>query len=291
MPAEGYDKANSIAKLQTRMRRFISDSARAVSVYPVKPKRTCCSSGAYEGGTYDRTFSWGDGYHALGFYQFDHRYGLQNFLIACYYYNPVKYVQCRAVHPTFPPNEFKAADAIRQKNEGVAEFTELGKALDEAWVAAAYVDGVGAADGEFARLQDGWAYENYYMPAERYLASRGIDISDRNDAVKGLCWGMSNFFGTSGWRKFVGGISDGYDWDGVYHYLSEQYVSPGTVDRRHVRHRVRQRVVRFLAWFRTSPCSTRASRSITRAGGTITSARRPSAWPSSSVRAARRAQS
>lgn len=227
MPAEGYDKAEFYSEAADEDAALLSDSARAVSVYPVKISKDMLYFGAYEGGTYDRTFSWGDGYHALGFYQFDHRYGLQNFLIACYYYNPVKYAMFEQFID-IPSNEFKAADAIRQKNEeGVAEFTELGKALNEAWVAAAYVDGVGAADGEFARLQDGWAYENYYMPAERYLASRGIDISDRNDAVKGLCWGMSNLFGTSGWRKFVGGISDGYDWDGVYHYLSEQYVWPG----------------------------------------------------------------
>lgn len=227
MPAEGYDKAEFYSEAADEDAALLSDSARAVSVYPVTISKDMLYFGAYEGGTYDRTFSWGDGYHALGFYQFDHRYGLQNFLIACYYYNPVKYAMFEQFID-IPSNEFQAADAIRQKNEeGAEEFTELGKALNEAWVAAAYADGVGAADGEFARLQDGWAYENYYMPAERYLASRGIDISDRNDAVKGLCWGMSNLFGTSGWRKFVGGISDGYDWDGVYHYLSEQYVWPG----------------------------------------------------------------
>lgn len=227
MPAEGYDKAEFYSEAADEDAALLSDSARAVSVYPVTISKDMLYFGAYEGGTYDRTFSWGDGYHALGFYQFDHRYGLQNFLIACYYYNPVKYTMFEQFID-IPSNEFQAADAIRQKNEeGAEEFTELGKALNEAWVAAAYADGVGAADGEFARLQDGWAYENYYMPAERYLASRGIDISDRNDAVKGLCWGMSNLFGTSGWRKFVGGISDGYDWDGVYHYLSEQYVWPG----------------------------------------------------------------
>ena len=33
---------------------------------------------------YDQGFSWGDGYHALGYYQFDHRYGLRDFLLACY---------------------------------------------------------------------------------------------------------------------------------------------------------------------------------------------------------------
>ena len=229
VPAEGYDKADFYSEAAEDEVELMSDSTRAAGVYPMKISKDMLYFGAFEGGTYDRTFSWGDGYHALGFYQFDHRYGLQNFLIACYNYNPEKYAMFKQFR-TVPAAEFKAADAIRQKNEeGVEEFTELGKALNEAWVAAAHADGEGVsvANSEFARLQDGWAYESYYMPAERYLATRGIDISDRNDAVKGLCWGMSNLFGTSGWRKFVGGISDGYDWDGVYHYLSEQYVWPG----------------------------------------------------------------
>lgn len=98
----------------------------------------------------------------------------------------------------------------------------MGTSLNNAWKAAYAADSY-----EFSRLQDDWAYTSYYLPAERYLASRGIDISDRSDAVKGLCWGLSNLFGQSGWRKFVGGVSDGYDWNGVYHYLSEGYQWPG----------------------------------------------------------------
>ena len=226
IPAGGYDKAEFYSEAEDDQTQLLSDSARAVSVYPMKISKDMLYFGAYEGGTYDRTFSPGDNYHALGFYQFDHRYGLQNFIIACYNYNPTKYAMFKQFLD-ISAKEFQASDAIRQKNEeGVWDFTPLGKALNEAWVAAAHADGedVSVANSEFARLQDGWAYESYYMPAERYLASRGIDISDRNDAVKGLCWGMSNLFGTSGWRKFVGGVSDGYDWNGVYHWLSEGYV-------------------------------------------------------------------
>ncbi len=229
IPEGGYDKAEFYSEAEEDGIEMLSDSARAASVYPVKISKDMLYFGAYEGGTYDRTFSYGDGYHALGFYQFDHRYGLQNFLIACYNYDPAKFSMFKQFI-SIPAAQFQAADAIRQINEeGVYDFTPLGKALNEAWVAAAHADGEGVAvaDSTFARLQDGWAYENYYMPAERYLASRGIDISDRNDAVKGLCWGMSNLFGTSGWRKFVGGVSDGYDWNGVYHYLSEGYNWPG----------------------------------------------------------------
>ncbi|PNV66685.1 hypothetical protein C2L71_11860, partial [Enteroscipio rubneri] len=80
---------------------------------------------------------------------------------------------------------------------------------------------------EFSGLQDSYAYNNSYIPAQEYLASRGIDISNRSDAVKGLCWGLSSLFGSSGWKKFVGGVSDGYDRNGTYHYLSEGYDWPG----------------------------------------------------------------
>ena len=90
-------------------------------------------------------------------------------------------------------------------------FTALGSSLNDAWHAAYKADAT-----EFSALQDAWAYSNYYKPAENYLLSRGIDISKRADCVKGLCWGLANLFGLGGWRKFVGGVADGYDWNGVY---------------------------------------------------------------------------
>ncbi|WP_281667976.1 hypothetical protein [Slackia isoflavoniconvertens] len=74
-----------------------------------------------------------------------------------------------------------------------------------------------AADAEeFSRLQDGWEYIKYIEPALDYLDSRGIDIYSRADAAQGLCAGLCNLFGPSGWHKFVGGYSDGYDWNGFY---------------------------------------------------------------------------
>ena len=223
IPEGGYDKAEFYSADEEDS-LFSQRSARSAAVRPMTISKDMLYFGAYEGGTYDRTFSPGDNYHALGFYQFDHRYGLQDFLIACYNYNPSKYSMFKQF-TTIPASQFKASDAIRKN--GV--FTSLGNDLSKAWVEASHADGssVAVADSEFARLQDGWAYESYYMPAERYLDSRGIDISDRNDAVKGLCWGISNLFGTTGWHKFVGGVSDGYDWNGVYHYPSERYEWPG----------------------------------------------------------------
>lgn len=157
IPEGGYDKAEFYSEAEEDGIEMLSDSARAASVYPVKISKDMLYFGAYEGGTYDRTFSYGDGYHALGFYQFDHRYGLQNFLIACYNYDPAKFSMFKQFI-SIPAAQFQAADAIRQINEeGVYDFTPLGKALNEAWVAAAHADGEGVAvaDSTFARLQDG----------------------------------------------------------------------------------------------------------------------------------------
>lgn len=216
LPESSYDKADFYQGSYESA--VVSTFAlRSVGLQPREISEDMLYFGAFEGGTYDRTFSYGDGYHAMGYYQFDHRYGLKNFLLACYEYNPDKYAMF-AQFASISDAQFKAENAIR--NNGV--FTALGTSLNNAWKAAYAADSY-----EFPRLQDDWAYTSYYLPAERYLASRGIDISDRSDAVKGLCWGLSNLFGQSGWRKFVGGVSDGYDWNGVYHYLSEGYQWPG----------------------------------------------------------------
>lgn len=216
LPESSYDKADFYQGSYESA--VVSTFAlRSAGLQPREISEDMLYFGAFEGGAYDRTFSYGDGYHAMGYYQFDHRYGLKNFLLACYEYNPAKYAMF-AQFASISDAQFKAENAIR--NNGA--FTALGTSLNNAWKAAYAADSY-----EFSRLQDDWAYTSYYLPAERYLASRGIDISDRSDAVKGLCWGLSNLFGQSGWRKFVGGVSDGYDWNGVYHYLSEGYQWPG----------------------------------------------------------------
>ena len=67
---------------------------------------------------------------------------------------------------------------------------------------------------EFSNLQNDWAYKQYYEPAESYMASIGVPISNRSDSVKSLCWGMANLFGTGGWKHFVSGYWSGYDWSG-----------------------------------------------------------------------------
>ena len=56
------------------------------------------------------------------------------------------------------------------------------KNLEKAW------HQVYEADSEnFAVMQDTFEYNNYYLPVESGLAGKGIDISSRCDALKGMC--------------------------------------------------------------------------------------------------------
>ena len=178
----------------------------ASGLRPVNLSSDVTYFGAYEGGSYAQTLSSGDGFHAVGYYQFDNRYGLLDFIRAVYAYDSSKY----SVFEQFSyiaDSTFKADNAMRQNGQ----FTALGVALNSSWKAAY------AADAEeFSRLQDGWEYIKYIEPALDYLDSRGIDIFSRADAVQGLCASLCNLFGPSGWHKFVGGYSDGYDWNGFH---------------------------------------------------------------------------
>lgn len=178
----------------------------ASGLRPVNLSSDVTYFGAYEGGSYAQTLSSGDGFHAVGYYQFDNRYGLLDFIRAVYAYDPSKYSMFEQFN-YIADSTFKADNAMRQNGQ----FTALGVALNSSWKAAY------AADAEeFSRLQDGWEYIKYIEPALDYLDSRGIDMYSRADAVQGLCASLCNLFGPSGWHKFVGGYSDGYDWNGFY---------------------------------------------------------------------------
>ena len=178
----------------------------ASGLRPVNLSSDVTYFGAYEGGSYAQTLSSGDGFHAVGYYQFDNRYGLLDFIRAVYAYDPAKYSMFEQFN-YIADSTFKADNAMRQNGQ----FTALGVALNSSWKAAY------AADAEeFSRLQDGWEYIKYIEPALDYLDSRGIDIYSRADVVQGLCASLCNLFGPSGWHKFVGGYSDGYDWNGFY---------------------------------------------------------------------------
>lgn len=214
-PAD-YDKDDfySDNSPKTRLARSIA-MPYAVSLDPVAVSSEMKYFAKYESGrNYNQGLSYGDGYHAMGYYQFDNRHTLKGFLEACYAYDPETYHMFEWVSSTDISGDLY--------DESAGKLTEIGQRLEDSWHLA-----YAANPTEFSGLQDSYAYNNSYIPAQEYLASRGIDISNRSDAVKGLCWGLSSLFGSSGWKKFVGGVSDGYDWNGTYHYPSERYDWPG----------------------------------------------------------------
>lgn len=144
-------------------------------------------------GNYDQGFGKGDGYNALGYYQFDRRYSLVTFMRQVYQYNPTKYGMFKAV--------LDRSSELSDKNASMhtaAGFTEIGQLAEDAWHAAYAVNPV-----EFSALQDGYAYSNYYAITESWLkSSLGIDISGRADCVKGMVWSITNMCGTGGCRFF-----------------------------------------------------------------------------------------
>ena len=147
------------------------------------------------GSNYNLGFSYGDGYHAMGFYQFDRRYALVDFMRECYNYNPQKYGMFKAVIDRGSELKRDADDVIYDKK--THKLTELGQLAEDAWHAAYAAD-----PQEFSALQDAYGYQEYYLPVERIVRKYGLDLSGRADCLKGLCWGMNNLFGSGGCQKF-----------------------------------------------------------------------------------------
>lgn len=145
------------------------------------------------GSNYDQGFSYGDGYNAMGFYQFDRRYSLLDFIEACYSYDPSTYSMFAAV--------IERGDELQSGaiyDSSTKQLTEIGQLTEDAWHAAYAAD-----PAEFSALQDNFAYQEYYLTVERILRNNfGVDISGRADCVKGLAWGLCNLFGSGGCQRF-----------------------------------------------------------------------------------------
>ena len=167
-------------------------SVQGVSLVNVTPEMKYFTK--YEShGNYNQGFSYGDGYNALGYYQFDRRWSLIPFMKQAYNYNPEKYSMLK--------------DAIDRGSEisnasnamyGNGQLTELGRIAQEAFQGAYNTD-----PAEFSALQDAYAYNSYYAVTEAWLKSGlGIDISGRADSVKGMVWSITNMCGTGGCRDF-----------------------------------------------------------------------------------------
>ena len=147
------------------------------------------------GSNYNLGFSYGDGYHAMGFYQFDRRYALVDFMQECYNYNPQKYGMFKAVIDRGSELKRDTDDVIYDKK--THKLTELGQLAEDAWHAAYAAD-----PQEFSALQDAYGYQEYYLSVERIVRKYGLNLSGRADCLKGLCWGMNNLFGSGGCQKF-----------------------------------------------------------------------------------------
>lgn len=167
-------------------------SVQGVSFVNVTPEMKYFTK--YEShGNYNQGFSYGDGYNALGYYQFDRRWSLIPFMKQAYNYNPEKYSMLKDAIDR--GSEISNASNAMYEN---GQFTELGRIAQEAFQGAYNTDPV-----EFSALQDAYAYNSYYAVTEAWLKSGlGIDISGRADCVKGMVWSITNMCGTGGCRDF-----------------------------------------------------------------------------------------
>lgn len=144
-------------------------------------------------GNYNQGFSYGDGYNALGYYQFDRRWSLIPFMKQVYNYDSAKYGMLKAAIDR--SSEISNANNPMYAN---GQLTELGRIAQEAFQGAYNTD-----PAEFSALQDAYAYNSYYAVTEAWLKSAlGIDISGRADCVKGMVWSITNMCGTGGCRDF-----------------------------------------------------------------------------------------
>ena len=144
-------------------------------------------------GNYNQGFSYGDGYNALGYYQFDRRWSLIPFMKQVYNYDSAKYSMLKAAIDR--GGEISNANNPMYAN---GQLTELGRIAQEAFQGAYNTDPT-----EFSALQDAYAYNSYYAVTEAWLKSAlGIDISGRADCVKGMVWSITNMCGTGGCQDF-----------------------------------------------------------------------------------------
>lgn len=167
-------------------------SVQGVSFVNVTPEMKYFTK--YEShGNYNQGFSFGDGYNALGYYQFDRRWSLIPFMKQVYNYDSAKYSMLKDAIDR--GSEISNTSNAMYEN---GQLTELGRIAQEAFQGAYNIDPV-----EFSALQDAYAYNSYYAVTEAWLKSGlGIDISGRADCVKGMVWSITNMCGTGGCRDF-----------------------------------------------------------------------------------------
>ena len=193
--ADGLDDPSDITDVYPPDTNEIEAYANGSSLQPMTFSSEMLYFCKYESScNYDQGLSSGDGYHAMGYFQFDNRYGLGSFLKAVYNYNPSTYSALKVIGDRY---EWDVTGATRSNGA----FTQLGNDLNTAWHAA-----YKANPTEFSNLQNGWAYIDSYngsLGARGCLKAFGINLDNRPDCIKGLCWGMVNLFGAGGGASYI----------------------------------------------------------------------------------------
>lgn len=193
--ADGLDGPSDIADVYPPDTNEIEAYANGSNLQPMTFSSEMLYFCKYESScNYDQGLSSGDGYHAMGYFQFDNRYGLGSFLKAAYNYNPSTYSALKVIGDRYG---WDVTGATRSNGA----FTQLGNDLNTAWHAA-----YKANPTEFSNLQNGWAYIDSYngtLGARGCLKAFGINLDNRPDCIKGLCWGMVNLFGAGGGASYI----------------------------------------------------------------------------------------
>ena len=149
------------------------------------------------GNNYDHGFSSGDGYNALGAYQFDRRYGLDTFMKQVYNYDPDRFSMLARVGEKYGW-DFETPKVYDWDS---GDFSQFGKDMNEAWHNA-----YATAPDTFSRLQDYYTYYNYYAGPDgvkKSLLYFGINLDERSNNLKSLVWGMANLFGKGGGISYL----------------------------------------------------------------------------------------
>lgn len=193
--ADGLDDPSDVTDVYAPDTNEIEAYANGSNLQPMSFSSEMLYFCKYESScNYDQGLSSGDGYHAMGYFQFDNRYGLGSFLKAAYNYNPSTYSALKVIGDRYG---WDVTGATRSNGA----FTQLGNDLNAAWHAA-----YKANPTEFSNLQNGWAYIDSYngsLGARGCLKAFGINLDNRPDCIKGLCWGMVNLFGAGGGASYI----------------------------------------------------------------------------------------
>lgn len=193
--ADGLDDPSDVTDVYPPDTNEIEAYANGSNLQPMSFSSEMLYFCKYESScNYDQGLSSGDGYHAMGYFQFDNRYGLGSFLKAAYNYNPSTYSALKVIGDRYG---WDVTGATRSNGA----FTQLGNDLNAAWHAA-----YKANPTEFSNLQNGWAYIDSYngsLGARGCLKAFGINLDNRPDCIKGLCWGMVNLFGAGGGASYI----------------------------------------------------------------------------------------